>query len=192
VFAVGKLGLVAKLGAIGGINAIVRTTTDDPTPSPLDLSNLPEVLRSPYAAAHPTPVPGAPGVTDPGMSGDDLLVLVLVVAYVSAFVVTRIRRYLHGRTLPPLVWEGTRAERRNSDLFWLAVPALIGLVISVPGTLGQLARGVTPWAIAWGVGCFVVLVSCWRLRRGDARELSLGDVARTTWDVATYTFRRTR
>src|SRR5262249_54879950 len=76
----------------------------------------------------------------PHSPGDDpaseALVVVVVLGFALAFTITRVRRRMHGKKLPPLVWEGTRADRRNADLVWFAWPAALILLSSVLYLLG--------------------------------------------------------
>jgi tetratricopeptide (TPR) repeat protein len=100
--------------------------------------------------------------------GSSVVLWLLVAAYLIAFVVTRVRRHRHGKTIPPLVWEGLRPHRRNDDLVWLAWPAglavLAGLLASA---FGNLRFGLP--ALAGGLAA---LALCWRLRAGTARDLT--------------------
>ena len=112
-------------------------------------------------------------------SGSIAASLVAVVCLVAVFVVTRVRRHRRGRALPPLVWEGLRPARRNSDLLWLAWPAAFVAVASVLGIVGALVNGGSVAVpVCWLAGAFVVLALCWRLRQGEARKMSLRDLPR--------------
>ena len=109
-------------------------------------------------------------------AGDGLLLALLIGGYCLAFGVTRLRRRQHGKTLPPLVWEGLRADRRNADLMWLAVPAAFAVVIGIPSGLGQLAQSSPPVAFVGSLTGAVLLAVCWHARLGQARELRPRDV----------------
>lgn len=99
--------------------------------------------------------------------------------YALSFATSRRRRARHGRTLPPAVWEGLRPTRRNRDLLWLAVPAALLVVVLLPVLAAtRSARALTGIVVA-----ALVVALCWRLRAGDARQVTLAtlreDVRRT-------------
>lgn len=108
-------------------------------------------------------------------SADGLTTLgVLLAVYLGCFAVSRVRRARHGRSLPPLVWEGLAPHRRNSDLAWLACLAALFLV---GGTAATLRSGSVTAAVFALLGA-AVLTGCWRLRQGSARQLRLRDLRR--------------
>ena len=109
------------------------------------------------------------------VSAATLITGIVVIASV-VFVVTRVRRQKLKRDLPPLVWDGLRADRRNADLLWLAWPAGILLLGSLFATLSQLANSLPLTALPLLAGSALVLGICWSLRLGDARSLTPGQV----------------
>jgi tetratricopeptide (TPR) repeat protein len=110
----------------------------------------------------------------------DATIVLVAVALIAAivFVVTRVRRRALKRQLPPLVWDGLRADRRNADLLWLAWPAGFALLVSTISTTAQLANRRTPTSWPYLVGSIAVLALCWSLRLGDARSITLGEMLR--------------
>ncbi|MGN6608633.1 MAG: hypothetical protein ACTHMS_16685 [Jatrophihabitans sp.] len=122
-----------------------------------------------------------------GQSGR-LTLAVMTVIYLATFAVSRVRRRRHGRKLPPLVWEGTRADRRNADLLWLGVPAALVAVISAVVILVRAAAGVSPVGpVVWFVAALVVLAVCWRFRAGEVRDRALAEVLRDVWRAVVRT-----
>lgn len=117
----------------------------------------------------------------------------LLAGYLLAFAVTRFRRWRHGKGLPPLVWEGLKAERRNADLLWIAWPSGLVFVGASFGASLQLAFGRLPvgllLAALIGAG---LLAMCWQLRRGAARELAISDLARKAASTGRYVWQRRR
>ncbi|MBV9097336.1 MAG: hypothetical protein JO079_04680 [Frankiaceae bacterium] len=110
--------------------------------------------------------------------GGFVAVVVAVAAYVVAFVVSRVRRWRHGKTLPPLMWEGLKAERRNADLLWIAFPAGAAFVALMVVVAVELGFGHSPvHTLVYALGALGLLVVCWLLRRGDARKLRVRDIA---------------
>jgi Flp pilus assembly protein TadD len=108
-------------------------------------------------------------------SATTLLIGALTVGSI-VFVVTRVRRHGLKRKLPPLVWEGLRAERRNADLLWLAWPAGFVLLGATLITLAQSANSQSLTALPYLAGSIAVLAMCWSLRLGDARSLTVRQV----------------
>lgn len=106
-----------------------------------------------------------------------VLLVLVAIGYVATFVVTRIRRHRDGRSLPPLMWEGLKDNRRNADLLWIGVPAaLIGVVAGLIAAGQALAS--TPVSAAYlAVPGFFVSLVCWLLRRGEARDTKLHHIA---------------
>jgi tetratricopeptide (TPR) repeat protein len=150
LFAVGKLGILGKIFAIGAIRSVA------------------------------------------GAFGNDAIVAaVLAVVYVFAFALTRVRRWRRRKELPRLMWEGLSAERRNADLLWIAWPAGLVLVGAVLAALLQLASGhaaVRP--LLYALICAALLAGCWALRRGDARQLGVGDVVHTMIGTVRFLWQR--
>jgi tetratricopeptide (TPR) repeat protein len=75
--------------------------------------------------------------------------------------------------MPAHVWASLKAERRNGELLWIALPAALLLPITsahllVVALLGRASAQALAWA---GVPLFLV-AGCWSLRSGAARELS--------------------
>lgn len=128
-----------------------------------------------------------------GAVGGAMVASLLSIGYVLAFTVTRFRRWRHGKALPPLMWEGLKAERRNADLLWLAWPAGLVFVGAIAAAGLQLALGHLP--IGSLLAAFVaagLLAACWRLRRGPAQELALADVARKMIATVRFIWQRWR
>ena len=111
-------------------------------------------------------------------AGESLTILLVVATLLVGFAVTRVRRQRHGRSLPPLVWEGLKPARRNSNLLWLAWPAGIVAVISLIRVAVALLTGapIGPSSVLLAMAA-VILGLCWRLRAGAARRVTLNDVA---------------
>ena len=128
-----------------------------------------------------------------GIGGEDVVLPLMLVVYAAVFGVTRLRRWRHGRDLPPLVWEGLKAERHNDDLLWVAWPAgvvaaVTAVVVLVRGVSG--AAPVPPWLYLCGSAA--LLFGCWQLRRGDARQLRVRDVLNTMVGEARFFWQRWR
>jgi tetratricopeptide (TPR) repeat protein len=125
--------------------------------------------------------------------GAYIVLVLLIVAYASAFGISRWRRYRHGKKLPPLVWEGLAAQRRNSDLLWLVWPGLLVAVGCSIALVVQLIDGhinaVTMLILAATV---VVLGLCWQLRRGDARNHRVVDTVGQVTGVFRFLWQRWR
>lgn len=113
------------------------------------------------------------------LAGAGTLILGLFgLGYSLAFAVTRLRRHQHGKQVPARVWEGLRADRRNADLLWVAVPAGVLLVVCVPILIVQVAMGIQPVVLPYAVVAALLMLGCWRLRLGDARDLTPWDAVR--------------
>jgi Flp pilus assembly protein TadD len=110
--------------------------------------------------------------------GGAVVVTILLLGYVTAFTVTRLRRWSLRKEVSPLVWEGLRADRRNADLLWLAWPAGLVLVFSVIVTVVEVLTSNTPSLLLWLTASAAVLATTWALRQGDARQLTVLDVLR--------------
>jgi len=112
-------------------------------------------------------------------TGETVAAFAAAVTLAVCFAVSRVRRRRHGRDLPPLVWEGLRSARRNSDLRWLAWPAALVAAVSAASVVGGLASGaaVGPRLVLLAAA-IAVLGLCWRLRAGEARLTTLGDLLR--------------
>lgn len=119
----------------------------------------------------------------------DLVIPLFVAIYVTLFAVTRVRRRMHGRRLPALVWEGLRAERRNADLMWLVWPALVVLLGGSVSTLVQLLSGNPPVGLLLVLGASAVLSLCWRWRLGEIRQRAFRDVLSERADFTLHALR---
>lgn len=119
----------------------------------------------------------------------------IAVAVVLAvrFVVSRIRRYLRGRSLPRRVWQGLAATRRNQDLLWLAWPS--GVVLLAAGIIATVRAvgGGQVGAPLGTAGCAAaVLAGCWGLRQGSAKDLTPRDVLADAGEFVRFLAERQR
>lgn len=127
------------------------------------------------------------------LSGAPGMVLLILPVLLVAFLFSRIRRHRRGSSLPPLVWEGLRPARRNQDLLWVAWPSGLLLIASVVVTVEAATggRNVTA-ALGLAAGCGALLAVCWRLRQGEARQLTFGASLRRAGRIGRLLWERHR
>jgi len=127
------------------------------------------------------------------LSGAPGMVLLILPVLLVAFLFSRIRRHRRGSSLPPLVWEGLRPARRNQDLLWVARPSALLLIASVVATVEAATGGgnVTA-ALGLAAGCVALLAVCWRLRQGEARQLTFGASLRRAGRIGRLLWERHR
>jgi len=127
------------------------------------------------------------------LSGAPGMVLLILPVLLVAFLFSRIRRHRRGSSLPPLVWEGLRPARRNQALLWVTWPSALLLIASVVVTVEAATggRNVTA-ALGLAAGCGALLAVCWRLRQGEARQLTFGASLRRAGRIGRLLWERHR